>query len=1657
MNWGDASVNITGDATADSLVFAANTANFDAATTTFDGAVSIANTVTPTADPALDVTGNVDVSGDLDVDGSLNLGGDQLSLGTLTENNAGRILIGQYNGTDATTAYFSSETVGGDASLGKDGVLTIINGAIDEPKMDISNGPTGGDCLKYLSGVLTWQACSGGGGGDGVGTDGLPDVLANDNSANSLKITDLADPTANQDAATKKYVDDSLGSLASDRIQDLDNNTFIEVDTTDDGLTDSIVFTTNGTTRLTFDKVGNADYNGGAGAFYFSRNSGANTAPIVIQNAFGGGAGITFGNGGNVWAQVLGLPTDDLVFNTDVTERARFTAAGDLLIGTNTAAGSAILQMDSTSKGILIPRMTLAERNAIGTPANGLVVFATDAGDAGLLQFYDGTQWVDVGGGGANTGGLWTDLGGDRIHYGDAGTEQVGIGTDNPVTTLDVNGGIRVGSVSGADAPTYLSLASLSDTDVSSASDGQYLTYNTGSGNWEAQSLTGAAVPDGSLDWDKFVDAMTLDTTTTIDMDTNSANLNFDSDTFVIDSADDRIGIGTSSPAHELHVIGNIAIPRGNTYGVNHLGTYTDLISLDSANNRVYGSLGSNTRSRMLILNNGQMNLQTNAQDIIFSSKALNTESARITGNGNILVGTTTEDTSALLNLNSTTSGFLTPRMNNTQRDAIASPATSLLIFSVTDNEYQYNAGTPASPNWVPMSGSACADPTPDAFDFSNLANQTISSVVASNIVQITGVSCAVTVSSSGDASTQLQSCSDATCSTVIQGWSSSVQINNGEYVQARLTTSSTPGATSTTTITIGSASDSWSVSTSGGDCSVANPIPGTVCADGTVYAGKTVDGNVKMYVTRCDEGMSWNGSVCTGTRVYPKWATNGNTSDDSGGGGTVSGFTNTYTLNALVNTNSPFPMADRCATLTANGHSDWYLPATQEYVTILGNKDAIGYFNNTATYFASNQSNVVSALAIRASDQTSIAGAKINTSEVRCARKDGALPPAGTPGGTDGHVQYNEGGNLNGNANFVWDYTNNNLGIGTDTPAAALDVTGNTGEATIIARATDISVPFFQAYGDLDGNPNAPFMNISVVNSTSDRIVVDFEQERAWLQSPEFRFNYLGSDSNSGSQFLFTGNAAGSRLIASDRAQSMVQVSGGFEQTGTAAMDAFIINPSIYTTGDGTTGSGNNLLRVANTGVDQFVIDTDGKVGIGTNAPDASASLDIASTSRGFLTPRMTTTERDAIATPATGLMVYNTTSNTFDYYDGAAWASFASSAGTANALSDTGDGNTSIDVDTDNADTNNTTVFTNAGTQSMIIDATGDVGIGTMADPSEVLHVARTGQDPTIRIQNDGSANSTAIAITDTIANRNSTIRWTTGGNSERAKISAYMGSSGASPNMSLSTGFNTQKTSLALKSPVIDTQNIAAASISYTTDLPTSGNDTGLLISKTDTASNGISLLINAQTDSTTQFSVDDSGIGYFAGNVGIGNASPDVALDVTGDIEYTGTLTDVSDRRLKDNITPLNKHGALIDRINQIETVSFVMKDDAKKRTEFGVIAQQLETIFPELVHTAKDEMGTKSVNYVGLIAPMIEATKELKAENDALKAEIATMKSGQDEIMASLASMQDDMNGLKLHTGFGIEKANLQTLAIMLLMMILGGSCVMIATRIRRHS
>ncbi len=72
------------------------------------------------------------------------------------------------------------------------------------------------------------------------------------------------------------------------------------------------------------------------------------------------------------------------------------------------------------------------------------------------------------------------------------------------------------------------------------------------------------------------------------------------------------------------------------------------------------------------------------------------------------------------------------------------------------------------------------------------------------------------------------------------------------------------------------------------------------------------------------------------------------------------------------------------------------------------------------------------------------------------------------------------------------------------------------------------------------------------------------------------------------------------------------------------------------------------------------------GNVGIGTTSPDASALLDLTSLSRGLLVPRMLHSDMNAIASPATGLLVYCTDSlsasspSTFYYYDGTAWVPF-------------------------------------------------------------------------------------------------------------------------------------------------------------------------------------------------------------------------------------------------------------------------------------------------------------------------------------------------------------------------------------------------------------
>lgn len=85
-------------------------------------------------------------------------------------------------------------------------------------------------------------------------------------------------------------------------------------------------------------------------------------------------------------------------------------------------------------------------------------------------------------------------------------------------------------------------------------------------------------------------------------------------------------------------------------------------------------------------------------------------------------------------------------------------------------------------------------------------------------------------------------------------------------------------------------------------------------------------------------------------------------------------------------------------------------------------------------------------------------------------------------------------------------------------------------------------------------------------------------------------------------------------------------------------------------------------LSIIFTAGVSCFVAAQSGNVGIGTNTPQASAQLDITSTDKGLLIPRLSQAQRDAIAAPATGLLVFQTDNTAgFYYYNGTAWAKVA------------------------------------------------------------------------------------------------------------------------------------------------------------------------------------------------------------------------------------------------------------------------------------------------------------------------------------------------------------------------------------------------------------
>jgi len=143
----------------------------------------------------------------------------------------------------------------------------------------------------------------------------------------------------------------------------------------------------------------------------------------------------------------------------------------------------------------------------------------------------------------------------------------------------------------------------------------------------------------------------------------------------------------------------------------------------------------------------------------------------------------------------------------------------------------------------------------------------------------------------------------------------------------------------------------------------------------------------------------------------------------------------------------------------------------------------------------------------------------------------------------------------------------------------------------------------------------------------------------------------------------------------------------------------------------------------------------------------------------------------------------------------------------------------------------------------------------------------------------------------------------------------------------------------------------------------------------------------LIANSSSNLEIHSSIQDKDF-IVKGNDG-GSTITALTIDMSGAgaATFNNDITAFSDRRLKTDITNIEN---ALPKVMRMQGVYYKRNDVEDAKEQVGVIAQDMETIVPEVVLTADDEMQTKSVDYGKLCAVLIESIKELKAEIDELK-------------------------------------------------------------------
>ena len=365
--------------------------------------------------------------------------------------------------------------------------------------------------------------------------------------------------------------------------------------------------------------------------------------------------------------------------------------------------------------------------------------------------------------------------------------------------------------------------------------------------------------------------------------------------------------------------------------------------------------------------------------------------------------------------------------------------------------------------------------------------------------------------------------------------------------------------------------------------------------------------------------------------------------------------------------------------------------------------------------------------------------------------------------------------------------------------------------------------------------------------------------------------------------------------------------------------------------------------------------------VGIGTTAPDVSAALDIVSSSKGALLPRVA--NAPAIATPATGLLVFQTGGTPGFYYNAGtpgapSWQQLATATGTpttaSNGITKTGN-NIALGGPLSQA-----TTISQAGNTFSLTG--GNVGIGT-ATPGYKLDVA-------------GNANVTGDSYVSGMVGIGTT---TPAGGLQVLTGNAGVAGGGVSGVVMSGAPGNV---------PYMELRGGSA------------GSATTPYIDFAETNNVDYSIRLSSQN-----------------GTLNVDGSNPATTFRVNGNATVTGQLTansfSPSDARLKENIRSL---GGALASVLALRGVRYTYRHNLPGKTlpageQMGLIAQEIEKIYPELVATGAD--GYKAVNYAQLAPVLIEAIKEQQTQIEALKAQVAAQASDHAALQAVKARAEAD--------------------------------------------